>query len=121
VTREARATGSWGEEVARGHLERRGYRVRETNYRCPYGEIDIVAEQGGCLVFVEVRTRRSRSFGTPEESVTARKAEHLKNVAEHYLQNHGGLPAAWRIDLLAVEVGPGGRVERIAHIENAVS
>lgn len=121
MTRDTRATGLWGERVARAHLERQGYRIREMNYRCPYGEIDIVAEQKDWLVFVEVRTRRNRSFGTAEESVTARKAEHLKSTAEHYRQNHPGLPAAWRIDLLALEVGPGGQVERIAHIENAVS
>ncbi|MBI4307574.1 MAG: YraN family protein [Chloroflexi bacterium] len=121
MTEGTKATGSWGERVARAHLERRGYRIREMNYRCPYGEIDIVAEHGDWLVFVEVRTRRSRSFGTPEESVTARKAEHLRSAVEHYCQNHAGLPAAWRIDLLALEVGPGGRVQRIAHIENAIS
>ena len=121
MTKGAKETGSWGERVARSHLERRGYRIRETNYRCRYGEIDIVAEQGEWLVFVEVRTRRDRSFGTPEESVTARKAEHLKSAVEHYCQNHADLPPARRIDLLALEVGPGGRVKRIAHIENAVS
>ncbi|MEK7872695.1 MAG: YraN family protein [Chloroflexota bacterium] len=121
MTQGKQRTGAWGERFARTYLAQRGYRILEANYRCAYGEIDLVADKGDCLVFVEVRTRRSRAFGTPEESVTPRKIEHLKSSAEHYLQTHTGLPLSWRIDLVALELGPGGRVERINHIENAVS
>jgi len=65
-----RDTGILGEKLARGFIEKQGYHIHETNYRCPEGEINIVAGDGDCLVFVEVRTKRSLEFGTPEESIT---------------------------------------------------
>lgn len=116
-----RELGSWGEAAAARFLEGRGYSIRETNYRCREGEIDIVAEKGDSLVFVEVRTKRSLRFGTPEESVTAAKKEKLSNAALHYVATHTGLPAQWRVDVVAVEAGPGGEVRRLEHIENALS
>ena len=66
--------------MAADHLERRGYVIRQRNYRCPVGEMDIVAEDGDCLVFVEVRTRRGREYSTPEESITAAKQVKLVEV-----------------------------------------
>ncbi|MDO8531051.1 MAG: YraN family protein [Dehalococcoidia bacterium] len=120
MTKARKRTGDWGERFARTYLEQRGYRILETNYRCPYGEIDLVAGKGDCLVFVEVRTRRGRAFGTPEESVTPRKIEHLKSTAEHYLQSHADHAPSWRIDVVALELGEGRRLERINHLENAV-
>ncbi|MCH8896914.1 MAG: YraN family protein [Chloroflexi bacterium] len=59
--------GDWGEEQAVRFLENNGYRIETTNYRCAYGEVDIVAIDGEEIVFVEVRTRRPGNFGTPEE------------------------------------------------------
>lgn len=116
-----RETGILGEKLAREFLEKRGYRVIETNYRCPEGEIDIIARHGETLVFIEVRTKSSRRFGSPEESITPIKAERLKTVAAHYGQNHSHLPALWRIDVVAVEIGRNGQASRIEIIENAVS
>ena len=115
-----RDVGILGEKLARDFLEKRGYRIRETNYRCPEGEIDIVAQHEDSLVFVEVRTKRGREFGTPEESITPVKMEHLRAVAAHYLQNHEGLPSSWRIDVVAVELDRGQSISRIELIENAV-
>jgi putative endonuclease len=109
-----------GEKLAREFLKKRGYKIIETNYRCPRGEIDIVVRKKDCLVFVEVRSKKSLEFGTPEESVTRIKRRHLKNTALHYLQNHRGLPEAWRIDMVAVELTPEGKASRIELIENAV-
>ena len=60
-----RDTGILGEKLARDFLRKRGYRILETNYRCPQGEIDIVAWHKDCLVFIEVRTKKSREFGSP--------------------------------------------------------
>jgi len=80
-----------------------------------------VAEKGEYLVFVEVRTRRGRSFGTPEESVTYSKAEKLIDLAHAYLQTHDALPAFWRIDLVAVELTPNRQISRMELIENAVN
>ncbi|MEW6034735.1 MAG: YraN family protein [Chloroflexota bacterium] len=112
--------GALGEKLAADLLKKRGYRILERNYRCREGEIDIVARQGDCLVFVEVRTKTGGGFGSPEESVTAAKKGKLVTAALSYLQGHRGPPADWRIDMVAVELGPGGRPLRIEVIESAV-
>jgi putative endonuclease len=113
-------TGILGEKLAGDFLRKRGYRILEANYRCPHGEADLVAEHKDFLVFVEVRTKRSQEFGTPEESITATKKEHLRAVAAHYRQNHDNLPQSWRIDVVAVELDRKGKPSRIELIENAV-
>jgi len=115
-----RDTGILGEKLAKGYLEGRGYRIRETNYRCPEGEIDIIAEHKDYLVFVEVKTRRSLEFGSPEESVTADKKERLRAVAARYQQSHDDLPQLWRIDVMAIELDQKDKPSRIDLIENAV-
>jgi putative endonuclease len=116
-----RETGSLGEKIASQFLKKRGYRIIEANYRCPEGEVDLVAEHKDCLVFVEVRTKRSLAFGTPEESITAAKKERLKNIAAYYQQTHDGLPQQCRIDVVAIELDRRGRPSRVELIENAVS
>ncbi len=116
-------TGDRGEKVARDFLKKRGYRIIETNFRCREGEIDIVARQEGCLVFVEVRTKSGPSFGSPEESVTRTKAAHLRTAAARYLQTHPEAPSAsggWRIDFVAVEMDARGKPARVELIQNAV-
>jgi putative endonuclease len=113
--------GAWGERIAREHIEKLGYQVIETNFRCHEGEIDIIAQEGEQLVFVEVRTRRGLDFGSPEESITVSKRKKLVEVANAYLQSHEGLPSWWRIDVVAVELGPGSTVSRVELIQNAVS
>jgi putative endonuclease len=115
-----KTTGILGEKLANRYLVEHGYRVIETNYRCRDGEIDIVASKDDCLVFVEVRTKRSHFFGTPEESITATKKEHLRAVANRYRETHTDLPSSWRIDLVAVELGRTGQIQRIELIENAI-
>ena len=115
-----RDVGILGERIARDFLRQNGYRIIETNYRCPEGEIDIIAQQEETLVFVEVRTRRSRRYGSPEESITPSKKQRLIAVADHYGQNRGDLPDQWRVDVLAIEMERGGRVSRLELIENAV-
>jgi len=115
-----RDTGILGEKLARDFLKKRGYRILETNYRCSHGEIDIVARRKDYLVFVEVRTRTSLDFGSPEESITPVKQERLKATAWCYQQERGGLPPLWRIDVVAVVLDQQGKVLRIGHLENAV-
>jgi len=115
-----RETGILGEKLAKDFLARKGYRIIETNYRCSHGEMDIIARKKDCLVFIEVRTKTSREFGSPEESITSTKKERLIAVAEHYQQTHENLPASWHIDLVAVELGRDNRPTRIEIIENAV-
>jgi putative endonuclease len=115
-----RETGILGEKLAKDYLKKRGYRIRESNYRCPEGEVDIIAEHNDYLVFVEVKTRRSLEFGSPEESITAEKRERLRAVAAHYQQTHDNLPQLWRIDVVAIELGPKNKPSRIELFENAV-
>ena len=116
-----RDVGALGEKLAKDFLEQRGYQIWQTNYRCPEGEIDIVARHKDSLVFIEVRTKKSLEFGTPEESITPAKMEKLRAVAAHYLQNHDNLPPSWRIDVVAVELDRRGKISRIELIENAVA
>ena len=115
-----RETGILGEKLAGDFLKKRGYRILETNYRCPEGEIDIVARQGDSLVFVEVRAKSSLKFGSPEESITPAKKEKLRTTAYRYRQSHNNLPPLWRIDVVAVELDQRGRPSRIELIESAV-
>jgi putative endonuclease len=117
---QKRETGALGERIAGDFLGKNGYEILETNYRCPAGEIDIIAKQADTLVFVEVRTKRSRFFGSPEESITPTKKEKLRTLAARYGQEHDNLPAAWRIDVVAIQMDHSGRVSRIELIENAV-
>ena len=112
--------GATGEKLAKDFLKKKGYRIRETNYRCRHGEIDIVARKKDCLVFVEVRTKASSAFGTPEESMTAAKKRKLVATALAYINSHDKLPAQWRIDFVAVELDQNGKTTRIELIENAV-
>ncbi len=120
MANERLALGARGEAAARAYLRQRGYSIEATNYRCRWGEIDIVASQGEVLVFVEVRTRRGEAFGSPQESITPRKRERLVLAAQHYLQEHSAEPH-WRIDLVAVEADGRGAVRRIQQVENAVT
>lgn len=114
------ALGRFGEQRAAAYLAAAGYTLIARNWRCPSGEIDLVARQGDQLVFVEVRTRRHGAW-RPEESVGAAKAERLRQVAYAYLESisaHEATP--WRIDLIAVEVDFTGRIVRLEQVEHAV-
>jgi putative endonuclease len=115
-----RDTGILGEKIACEFLGKNGYDIVETNYRCAEGEIDIIARQKDMLVFVEVRTKKSYQFGSPEESITTTKKDRLRAVAERYGQEHDNIPASWRIDVMAIQLDRSYRVKRIQLIENAV-
>jgi putative endonuclease len=110
-------TGKQGEALAAAYLTQAGYRIVERNYRCIFGEIDIVAEEGGILAFVEVKSRRSDSFGVPQLAVGSRKQRSLSRVALHYLgERHLGHRPA-RFDVVSVLMAPGR--PRIELIRNA--
>jgi putative endonuclease len=116
-----RETGILGEKLAKDFLINQGYIIKDTNYRCREGEIDLIALHKDCLVFIEVRTKRSYEYGSPEESITNTKKARLLATAYHYQQNHNELPSSWRIDVLAIELNRSGQVNRIDIIENAVN
>ncbi|MEJ2351489.1 MAG: YraN family protein [Anaerolineales bacterium] len=126
------ALGRWGEARAAEYLIARGYAIVERNVRTPYGEIDLVARReptrtaypgkpAPTTVFVEVKTRSSKAFGFPEESVTPRKQAHLLAAAQSYIQEHPEFDGDWRIDVIAIQRDPSKAQPTITHFENAVN
>lgn len=96
--------GNMGESLAAEYLEKAGLRIVMRNYRCPKGEIDLIARDGDQLVFVEVRTKTSQAMGWAEESVDSRKRQKLRNSATYYVMEQGYKQwPSLRIDLLAIK------------------
>ena len=112
--------GRHGEELAARHLAAKGYHIVARNWRCPGGEIDLIAHDGAELAIVEVRARRGHAFGSPEESITAAKQARLIDLAVAYVQAEEW-PGPWRIDVVAIEMDRRGRLLRLDHYENAVT
>ena len=112
--------GKLGEKAAQKFLKKRGYRIRETGFRCRHGEIDIIAQKKDWLLFVEVRTKSNLEFGSPEESITKSKKERLIASALTYTTTHQDIPSLWRIDVVAIELDDKGKAKRIELIVNAV-
>lgn len=115
-----RRTGRWGEVLACQYLQSLGYTIVGTNWRSAEGEIDVVARDGDTLVFVEVKARATRRFGLPEEAITRRKMLRLNRAGLAYLEAHGLIDTPWRIDVLAIELGPDDVPERVTHYSDAV-
>lgn len=113
--------GRTGERLAAEALVSRGYRILERNFRCSSGEIDLVAEEGQDLVFVEVKTRRGNMYGLPEEAVTLRKQRKLVQIATHYLDLHTCSERSWRIDVVAVQLSQRGQLVEIRCYQHAVT
>jgi putative endonuclease len=109
--------GRLGERLARWRLMLSGYRIIEANYRTRYGEIDIVAKDGDDLVFVEVKTKRSKDYGPPEEAVDERKQQKLTKMALMYLTERAGGDTACRFDVVTVDLS--GMLPRVRVIPNA--
>jgi putative endonuclease len=119
VTTDRKKLGEWGESVAAIHLQAKGYEIIKRNWRTSRGEIDIVARQEGGYIFVEVKTRRGRGMGSPEEGLTQKKSKRLVDLALIYMAEIE-LDTDWRIDLVAVEIDKSGKLIRCEHIPNAV-
>jgi putative endonuclease len=101
-------TGKRGEAIAAAYLERMGYVVLERNYRCRFGEIDIVARDGTTVCFVEVKSRRSARYGDPQLAVHAKKQEKMIRTARHYLAGRGLEDRPARFDVAAIRLAPDG-------------
>ena len=99
---DRRALGSYGEQLAARYLTDHGVQVVERNWRCAQGEVDLVARDGDCLVFCEVKTRRSVRFGGPLEAVDWRKVARLRRLAAAWLREHDVHCARVRIDVIAI-------------------
>lgn len=112
------ALGREGEARAASYLERRGWRIVARNARAGGVELDLVARRGGTLAFVEVKTRRARRFGLPEEAVDARKQARLVRGARAWLQAHRTRAQRVRFDVVACERDDAGRWQ-VRHLEAA--
>lgn len=104
MTLQKKELGVQGEKIAARYLQNRGYQIVERNYRTRLGEIDIIAKQGKCLVFVEVKTRSDTLFGSPLESVTLSKQKQLSKVALEYICKHNWQDRPARFDVVGVQV-----------------
>lgn len=124
MSKDRLALGKWGESQAAEYLVQLGYHILERNVRTPYGELDLIAKyntaESSELVFVEVKTRSSQSYGLPEVAVDRRKQAHLIASAEYYLSLLEEPPDIWRIDVIAIQRLDAGSNLEITHFENAV-
>jgi len=111
------AIGRHGEDLACEYLQQRGYEIVERNWRCARGEIDIVARDGDCWAFVEVKTRRGHAVQYPEEGVNDAKRARLAELAMRYLAEGNYAEVDWRLDLLAIELGERSAPPRINLIQ----
>lgn len=113
--------GRDGEDAAVGYLVSEGYRILRRNYRTARGEVDIIAEDGGVLVFVEVKTRRGSVLGIPAEGFSERKSGRIVDAALAYLVSERGTDEVdWRVDFVGVEMSRDGDVQRVDLVRNAV-
>ncbi|UCB56855.1 MAG: YraN family protein [Candidatus Omnitrophota bacterium] len=110
-------TARRGEEIAARHLQTKGYRLIEQNYRTRYAEIDLITRYKGILVFVEVRTKRNEQFGSPEETINRNKINKLIKNAQGYMLKKG-YNKKYRIDAVCVLLDKNGEAGRISHYEN---
>lgn len=109
--------GKLGEQIALKILRRKGYKILQQNFRSKFGEIDIVAEDRGALVFVEVKTRWSKKYGNPEEAVTPWKLRAIAKTGDYYKATHPKTPELMRVDVVAIKIE--GRKARARLIRNA--
>lgn len=114
-----KTTGDEGEVIACRYLCAKGYTILTTNWHCREGEIDIVAQDGEALVFVEVKTRRGLKAGETLVSITPAKRRRMIAAAYAYASQTGEFDPVWRIDALAVCIGSDGMAS-CTHVENAL-
>lgn len=110
--------GDFGEQLAADILTKRGYTIIGRQVRTPYGEIDLIAEAPSGVLFVEVKTRRTMQFGTPEESITEAKREHIARSVEHYRQVNHILSKVFQVDAITILIDGVTKKAVIRHIEN---
>jgi len=120
MTTSRQNLGRWGETQATIYLETRGYKILERNVHTSYGEIDIIAQKDEVAIFVEVKTRRSYTYGYPEESITPIKQEHMVNASQAYLVEHPELGNNWQIDVISIQHNQ-QKTPEIIHFENAIT
>ncbi len=113
---ENRRLGIAGENAAAKYLKSQGYKILKRNYKCPLGEVDIIAQKGDVVAFVEVKTRTSDYFGLPNEAVDERRRQRYRNCVRYFFAGRE-IEDTVRFDIIEVTVGDGKRT--LNHIENA--
>lgn len=120
LSKHNQALGRMGEQAAAQYLVEHGYRILAENARTPHGELDLIAELDDELVFVEVKTRSSTTYGYPEEAVTPTKLKHMWEAAQYLIaenwDEYGNRLS--RFDVLAIRVGKKNQIIEIVHIKN---
>lgn len=111
-----RRFGNIGEELAAEFLQSQGMMILASQYKKSFGEIDLIAQDGDEVVFVEVKARATPTFGYPEDSVTPEKIRHILRVAQSYLEEKKQTESPWRIDVLAVEYDQ--NPPKVTHLKN---
>ena len=112
--------GTWGEQQAQKYLNQHGVEILAGNVHTPYGEFDLIGRDEGALVFFEVKTRRTKTFGYPEQSIRGKKMEHMINSAVYYLQSNPEITSDWRIDVLSIEK-PANQEIKVTWFKYAIS
>lgn len=109
--------GIWGEELATAYLRDKGYIILERDWHSAHRDIDIIALEGDTIVFVEVKTRRSRDFGDPLQAIDFNKRHHLQQAINHYIKSHK-TDSPYRLDIITIVGEMGGAMPEITHIED---
>ena len=107
MTKETLDLGRLGEALALKKIKSLGYQTIVRNYRCPLGEVDLIARDGDTLVFVEIKTRKGRSLGYAKEAINERKKRQLSKVALAYMKSNGFSGVKSRFDVVAIRIGEG--------------
>jgi putative endonuclease len=118
MSRKRLLLGRRGERVAEKYIKRRGYKIIERNYRCSFGELDLIAEDRGVLVFVEVKARAADEFGVPQAAGTQAKQHKMAQLAQNYLAHKGLGDVDCRFDVVAVSMAD-GEVKEVELIKDA--
>ena len=108
--------GTWGENVATDYLRSKGYTILERDWKSGHHDLDIIAKDGGTLVIIEVKTRRNRLFGNPEEAIDYKKRLSLLSAINHYVKSHH-VKSSVRFDIISI-VGTIGSTPEIDHIKD---
>lgn len=107
MAEQRQQVGRAGEEAALHYLHQQGYRILVRNFRCRFGEIDLIARDGSTLAFIEVKTRRSRAFGAPAQAITPEKQRRLIKASQVYLSRQGGAREFCRFDVVTIQIVAG--------------
>ncbi len=113
--------GNRGERLAADYLNQQGYQLLDQKFTAPYGELDLVALESDMVVFVEVKTRTSESFGMPESGITPAKLERIEKAGLVWLQGHPEMPDDWRIDVIAIQIDQHNNILDLQHFINVSS